>query len=123
MTKLNDLIANAKIKYLGQIVRKVWGGQLVNHYRLFAGGQHFDYYSGLACKAPNAKDIFTCIAQDMQAIAETHDISDFLCEFGYNESPEKMRNGKRIFAEILQEQRKVALMGLALDELQTLLDD
>lgn len=124
-TEQQNLIDKATIRYIGETVRKLWGSQMVKHYRLFLGGVPFSWYCGLGwTRKPTKADILGALGQDWQAYDDCGgNLDSFLCEFGYNENTETLKAGKQTFALVERNISQLENLGFCLDDLKPYIQD
>lgn len=90
---LTEYGVNFSVKYVGETVKKDWGGggkvQTVDHFRFKLGDYESDFYMGLGNRAParkpispRAADVLYCILSDAEAIDCS--FSDWCDMFGYD---------------------------------------
>lgn len=86
------------VKYVGETVKKDWGGngkgQTVDHFRFKLGDYESDFYMGLGNRvaqkftatrkpiSPRAADVLYCILSDAEAV--DYSFSDWCDMFGYD---------------------------------------
>ena len=77
------------VKYVGETVKKDWGGDTVDHFRFRLGDYEGDYYMGLGNRGPTRKpispraaDVLYCILSDAEA--EDCSFSDWCDMFCYD---------------------------------------
>lgn len=123
--KAQTIINAARVQHAGLAVPP-WGGQAVNHFKLvFPLGVKFDYFQGLGHKQPpRVDDILASLAQDWRAVKDCDgDETTFLCDFGYNEGPDSMKAGRRIFAKINKNIFKLQGVGIYLPDIEGFIEE
>ena len=123
-TDQTQMINQATITYCGIRERALWGGQKVKHYILHLGGVCFSWYCGLGhTTRPTAADIIGDLAREWRDARDCGDLESFLCEFGYNENEQTLKNGKKIFEQITNNNSKLAALGFRLCDLEQFIID
>ena len=99
---------NYNIKFVGEDFRNYY-------YKLYINKFAFNYFEGkgndeLNDDNKNDKIINAvwCLLIDRQSINYCNNEYDFICEFGYNENAETMKNGHKIYNDILENNKKLA---------------
>lgn len=118
------LIERATISYHGIVNRELWGGQRVYKYILHIGGKTFSWFCGLGIdKRPTVEQILGDLARDWRDARDCGDLENFLLEFGYNESSENIKRGKKIFARITDNNARLAGLGFSLPDIEQYIQD
>ena len=119
-----NLIDKATISYCGIVNRELWGGQRVHKYILHIGQKTFSWFCGLGIdKRPTVEQILGDLANDWKAARDCGDLENFLVEFGYNESSENTKRGEKIFAQIINNNARLAALGFSLSDLEQYIQD
>ena len=123
-TEQQKFIDKATISYCGITNRDLWNGQNVHKYSLHLGQKNFSWYCGLGInKRPTVQQILGDLARDWRDTRDCGDLDNFLVEFGYNDSIENMKRGKRIFAQIINNNDRLRKLGFDLPDLEQFIQD
>jgi UDP-N-acetyl-D-mannosaminuronic acid transferase (WecB/TagA/CpsF family) len=63
------------------------------------------------------------LASDWKSARDCGDLDNFLVEFGYNESSENIKRGKRIFEQIRNNNARLVALGFSLPDLEQFIQD
>ena len=73
----------------------------------------FDYSEGLGCelltkanKQDKLLNAFWCLLSDYNAV-KFNDFYDFVCEFGYNQNAEALKQGNEVYNQIKENNKKL----------------
>ena len=123
-TEQQNIIDKATISYFGIVNHDLWNGQKVHKYILHLGQKTFSWYCGLGInKRPTVQQILGDLAHDWRDSRDCGDLDNFLFEFGYNNSIEDMKRGKRTFAQIVNNNARLRKLGFDLPDLEQFIQD